>query len=132
MPWNERTRQSGVSPGSLAGEVGDPAAVVEGAPSFAAKVIPAVVPSTPAVVGAEAPFGEPWPAPAPPQPAVAATVVAPGICGGSWGASGVPAGVPLDTVVSATGAAVAGSSEPPVAGVAADRGAAGAVIAGRL
>jgi hypothetical protein len=69
--------------GSFAEEAGDPAAGASGAVPVSATGMSATAIRTPDVVGAEAPFGEPWPAPGPPHPLIAAAVVGEGSCGGS-------------------------------------------------
>jgi hypothetical protein len=118
--------------GSFAEEAGDPAAGASGAMPVSATGMSMAGTRTPAVVGAEAPFGEPCPAPGPPQPAFAAAVVEDGTWGGSWGASGVPAGAPPEYVVGAAVAVAAGSSEPPVAGAAGEGEDAVGAVTGRL
>jgi hypothetical protein len=99
--------------GSFAAEAGDPAAGASGAMPVSATGVSMTGTRTPAVVGAEAPFGEPCPAPGPPQPAIPAAVVEDGTCGGSWGASGLPAGAPPEYVAGAAVAVAAGFSKPP-------------------
>jgi hypothetical protein len=67
----------------LAEEAGDPAAGASGAVPVSATGMSMTGTRTPAVVGAEAPFGELCPAPGPPQPAIVAAEVADGTSGGS-------------------------------------------------
>jgi hypothetical protein len=106
--------------GSSAEDAGDPAAGARGAVPVRATGMSAAATRTPALVGAKVPFGDPWPAPGPPQPATAPAAVGDGSCAGSWGPGGTPAGAAPGNVVAAAGGVPAVAPAPSVAVVAGD------------
>src|SRR3954452_14980879 len=122
-------RQAGRVAGSFAEEAGDPAAGASGAVPVSPTGMSATVTRTPAVVGAEAPLGEPSPAPGPPQPPNATAVVGDGSWGAFCGAIGAPPWASPVMVVSAAGARGASAS---AAGAPVEGAASGVAAADRL